>query len=184
MVAAEDDIQIATKERLEQARKAMESGDPALAKGLSDSVLREVRATSDAMQEVQRALRQRKQIEARFPAGAKSEWVTRLEQAAEMAEAGEWQDAAQAMSLLTSDLQSLEHKLSEATELVRFVDEEWKGLRRKLDSAGIGPADPDRMAAEKAVSEASNALEQGDIDSCHKALGAASEMLESQSRRV
>ena len=182
--AAEDDIQIATKERLEQALKAMESGDPALAKGLSDSVLREVRATSDAMQEVQRALRQRKQIEARFPAGAKSEWEARLEQAAEMAEAGEWQDAAQAMGLLTSDLQSLEHKLSEATELVRFVDKEWKALRRRLDSSGVGPADPDRMAAEKAVSEASNALEQGDIDSCHKALGAASEMLESQSRRV
>ncbi len=182
--AAEDDIQIATKERLEQAHKAMESGDPALAKGLSDSVLREVRATSDAMQEVQRALRQRKQIEARFPAGAKSEWEARLEQAAEMAEAGEWQDAAQAMGLLTSDLQSLEHKLSEATELVRFVDKEWKALRRRLDSSGVGPADPDRMAAEKAVSEASNALEQGDIDSCHKALGAASEMLESQSRRV
>ena len=184
VAAAEDDIQIATKERLEQARKAMESGDPALAKGLSDSVLREVRATSDAMQEMQRALRQRKQIEARFPAGAKSEWEARLEQAAGMAEAGEWQDAAQAMGLLTSDLQSLEHKLSEATELVRFVDEEWKVLRRKLDSSGVGPADPDRMAAEKAVSEASNALEQGDIDSCHKALGAASEMLESQSRRV
>jgi hypothetical protein len=184
VAAAEDDIQIATKERLEQARRAMESGDPDLAKGLSDSVLREVRATSDAMQEMQRALRQRKQIEAKFPAGAKSEWEARLEQAAGMAEAGEWQDAAQAMGLLTSDLQSLEHKLSEATELVRFVDEEWKALRRKLDSSGVGPADPDRMAAEKAVSEASNALEQGDIDSCHKALGAASEMLESQSRRV
>ena len=40
------------------------------------------------------------------------------------------------------------------------------------------------MAAEKAVSEASNALEQGDIDSCHKALGDVSEMLESQGRRV
>ena len=184
VAAAEDDIQIATKERLEQAHKAMESGDPALAKGLSDSVLREVRATSDAMQEVQRALRQRKQIEARFPAGAKSEWEAKLEQVAEMAEAGEWQDAAQAMGLLTSDLQSHGHKLSEATELVRFVDEEWKALRRRLDSSGVGPADPDRMAAEKAVSEASSALEQGDIDSCHKALGAASEMLESQSRRV
>ena len=40
------------------------------------------------------------------------------------------------------------------------------------------------MATEKAVSEASNALKQGDIDTCHKALGEASEMLESQTRRV
>jgi len=162
----------------------MKSGDSALAKGLADSVLRDVRATSDAMQEVQRAMRQRKQIEARFPAGARSEWEARLEQVTAMADTGEWQDAAQAMGLLTSDLQSHEHKVSEAAELVRFVDEEWTALRRRLDSAGIGPADPGRMAAEKAVSEASSALEQGDIDSCHKALGAASEMLESQNRRV
>jgi len=184
VAAAEDDIQIVTKDRLDQARKAMESGDSALAKGLADSVLRDVRATSDAMQEVQRAMRQRKQIEARFPAGAKSEWVARLKQVAAMADAGEWQDAAQAMGLLTSDLQSHEHKVSEATELVRFVDEEWTALRRRLDSAGVGPADPGRMAAEKAVSEALSTLEQGDIEACHKALGSASEMLESQNRRV
>jgi len=184
VAAAEDDIQIATKDRIEQARIAMQSGDSNLAKGLADSVLRDVRSTSDAMQKVQRALRQRNQIEDRFPAGAKPEWEARLDQIAAMTDAGEWQDALQAMGLLTSDLHSHEHKLSEASELVRFVDEEWKSLRRRLDSAGIGPADPDRMAAEKAVSEASIALEQGDIDSCHKALGEASEMLESQGRRV
>jgi hypothetical protein len=184
VAAAEDDIKIVTKDRLEQARKAMNSGDPALAKGLADSVLRDVRATSDSMQEVQRALRQSKQIEARFPAAKKSEWETRLEQVAAMADAGEWQDASQVMNLLTSDLQSHEHKVSEATELVRFVDEEWKILRRRLDSAGVGPTDPSRMAAEKTVSEASIALEQGDIDSCHKALGVAGEMLESINRRV
>ena len=184
VAAAEDDIRIATKGRLEQARSAMDSGDADLAKGLADSVLRDVRSTSDAMQEVQRALRQRKQIEARFPAGSKAEWENRLEQVSQMADAGEWQDATQTMATLTSDLQSHEHRLSEAAELVRFVDEEWRTLRRRLDSTGVGPADPGRMAAEKAVSEASNALEQGDIDSCHKALGAASEMLESQGRRV
>ena len=184
VAAAEDDIRIATKGRLEQARNAMYSGDADLAKGLADSVLRDVRSTSDAMQEVQRALRQRKQVEARFPAGSKTEWEARLEQVSQMADVGEWQDAAQAMATLTSDLQSHEHRLSEAAELVRFVDEEWRVLRRRLDSTGVGPADQGRMAAEKAVSEASNALEQGDIDSCHKALGAASEMLESQGRRV
>jgi len=136
------------------------------------------------MQEVQRALRQRKQVEARFPFGSKPEWEARLEQVSQMAEAGEWQDASQAMATLTSDLQAHEHRLSEAAELVRFVDEEWKDLRRRLDSAGIGPGDLGRMAAEKAVSEASSALEQGNIDSCHKALGTASAMLESQGRRV
>ena len=73
VAAAEGDIQIVTKDRLEQARKAIESGDSALAKGLADSVLRDVRATSEAMQEVQRALRQKKQIEARFPDTSKQD---------------------------------------------------------------------------------------------------------------
>ena len=49
VAAAEDDIRIATKGRLEQARNAMDSGDADLAKGLADSVLRDVRSTSDAL---------------------------------------------------------------------------------------------------------------------------------------
>ena len=115
---------------------------------------------------------------------SKTEWEARLGQVSQMADVGEWRDAAQAMATLASELQSHEHGLSEAAERVRFVDEEWKSLRRRLESAGVGPADPGRMAAEKAVSEASNALKQGDIDTCHKALGEASEMLESQTLRV
>ena len=184
VAAAESDIPIMTKERLSEARKALESGDSALAKGLADSVLRDVRRTSDAMQEVQRALRQRKQIEARFPSGSKAEWDARLEEVASKADASDWTGAAEALGELTASLQAHEVKLSEASELMRFVDEEWKTLRRRLDPSGIGPGDAGRMATEKAVTEAASALEQGDIQLCHKALGAAGEALEALNRRT
>ena len=85
---------------------------------------------------------------------------------------------------MTASLQAHEVKLSEASELMRFVDEEWKTLRRRLDPSGIGPGDAGRMATEKAVTEAASALEQGDIQLCHKALGAAGEALEALNRRT
>ena len=182
VAAAEGDIQIATKDRLEQARNAMKSGDSALAKGLADSVLRDVRATSEAMQEVQRALRQKKQIEARFPEVSKQDWSGRLQQIDEMAESGDWVSAAESLQSLTSDLQTLEHSISEASDLVRFVEDEWKSLRSKLDSAGIGPSDSSRMEAEKSVADAVTALSSGDIEACHTALASAGEYLESLGR--
>ena len=182
VAAAESDIQIATKDRLEQARNAMKSGDSALAKGLADSVLRDVRATSEAMQEVQRALRQKKQIEARFPEVSKQDWSVRLQQVVESADSGDWVNAAELLQSMTSDLQAHEHSISEASELVRFVEEEWKTLRTKLDSAGIGPGDFSRMEAEKTVANASAALSSGDIETCHAALASAGEYLESLGR--
>ncbi len=184
VTAAEGDIHIASKDRLEQARKAMESGDSALAKGLADSVLRDVRATSESMQEVQRALRQKKQIEARFPEASKQDWSNRLQQVSEVADSGEWVRAAESLESLTSDLQTHEHNISEASELVRFVEDEWKSLRSKLDSADIGPKDPSRMEAEKTVADAAASLSSGDIKACHTALNSAGELLESLGRLV
>ena len=160
----------------------MESGDSALAKGLADSVLRDVRATSEAMQEVQRALRQKKQIEARFPDASKQKWSDRLQQVTESADSGDWASAAESLQSLTNDLQTHEHSISEASELVRFVEEEWKGLRSKLDSAGIGPGDASRMEAEKTVADAAASLSSGDIEACHAALASAGEHLESLGR--
>ena len=147
MTAAEDDIQIVTKARLEQARKAIDSGDFALAKGLADSVLRDVRETSDAMQEVQRALRQSKQITAGFPSGAAAEeWEVRLKQVDASAEAGEWTSAAEELRSLTADLQALQVQMSEAEETARIrragVDESASQARfvihwtRRPDSNG------------------------------------------------
>ena len=93
-------------------------------------------------------------------------------------------NAAESLQSLTNDLNAHEHSISEASELVRFVEDEWKSLRSKLDSAGIGPGDSSRIEAEKTVADAANALSSGDIDACHAALDLAGEHLESLGRLV
>ena len=183
--SAEGELALTNAERLEEAKEAFAKGDAPLAKGLADSLAREVRETSDAMQEVQRALRQKKQISDRFPKGQASQvWQSRLEEVQTAASSGEWVVASQSLTSLTNDLASYESEASEAKELLDFVQSEWSELRRRLDSSSIGPADESRRATEAAVKEAAEALDSGEIQECLTALGKADELLENLRRRV
>ena len=183
--AAEGELALRNADRLTEAKEAMAKGDAPLAKGLADSITREVRETTEAMQEVQRALRQRKQITAGFPSGQAGEaWAARLEEAETQSNAGEWTFAAEALRTLTSDLQAFQVQMSEADELLSFVQEEWIALRRRLDSSNIKADDSDRIAAENAVKTAADAYEAGDVQSCLAALGRADELIENLRRRV
>jgi hypothetical protein len=74
--------------------------------------------------------------------------------------------------------------MSEADELLSFVQEEWIALRRRLDSSNIKADDSDRIAAENAVKTAADAYEAGDVQSCLAALGQADELIENLRRRV
>ena len=163
----------------------MAKGDVPLAKGLADSLAREVRETSDAMQEVQRALRQKKQISARFPSGQANQfWQSRLEEVEAAASSGAWTNASQSLTLLTNDLATYESEASEAKELLDFVQSEWSELRRRLDSSSIVPTDESRRATEAAVNKATQALDSGQIQDCLTALGKADELIEGLRRRV
>jgi len=183
--SAEGELPLANVERLAEAKEAFAKGDVPLAKGLADSLAREVRETSDAMQEVQRALRQKKQISARFPSGQASQvWRSRLEEVETAASSGSWVNASQSLTSLTDDLATYESKASEAKELLDFVQSEWSELRRRLDSSSIAPTDESRRATEAAVNEATQALDSGQIQDCLTALGKADELLEGLRRRV
>ncbi len=183
--SAEGELALNNAERLAEAKEAFAKGDAPLAKGLADSLAREVRETSDAMQEVQRALRQKKQISERFPTGQASQiWQSRLEEVETAASFGEWVNASQSLALLTNDLASYESEASEARELLDFVQSEWSELRRRLDSSSIGPTDDSRRATEAAVKEAAEALDSGEIQDCLTALGKADELLENLRRKV
>ncbi len=185
LASAEGELALANAERLAEAKEAFAKGDAPLAKGLADSLAREVREKSDAMQEVQRALRQRKQIAARFPSGpAAEEWSARLSEIEAAADSGNWTEAAASLKSLTDDLQAYEAEVNEAKELLDFVQAEWTDLRRRLDSSSIGPTDETRRATEAAVKQASESLESGDVQSCLTALGQADELLENLRRRV
>lgn len=183
--SAEGELALNNAERLAEAKEAFAKGDAPLAKGLADSLAREVRETSDAMQEVQRALRQKKQISERFPTGQASQiWQSRLEEVETAASFGEWVNASQSLALLTNDLASYESEASETRELLDFVQSEWSELRRRLDSSSIGPTDESRRATEAAVKKAAEALDSGEIQECLTALGNADELLEDLRRRV
>ena len=183
--SAEGELALTNAERLAEAKEAFAKGDAPLAKGLADSLAREVRETSDAMQEVQRALRQKKQISDRFPTGQAGQvWQSRLEEVETAASSGRWVNASQSLTSLTNDLASYESEASEARELLDFVQSEWSELRRRLDSSSIGPTDDSRRATEAAVNEATDALDSGEIQDCLTALGKADELLENLRRRV
>ena len=183
--SAEGELVLANVDRLADAKEAFAKGDAPLAKGLADSLAREVRETADAMQEVQRALRQKKQITARFPSGdANQSWQDKLAEVESAASAGEWTTASQYLATLTNDLAAYESEVNEAKELFGFVQSEWSELRRRLDSSSIGPTDESRRATEAAVNDAAQALESGEIQDCLTALGKADELLESLRRRV
>ena len=183
--SADGELPLANVERLAEAKEAFAKGDVPLAKGLADSLAREVRETSDAMQEVQRALRQKKQISARFPSGQASQvWRSRLEEVETAASSGAWVNASKSLTSLTDDLATYESEASEAKELLDFVQSEWSELRRRLDSSSIAPTDESRRATEAAVNEATQALDSGEIQDCLTALGDADELLEGLRRRV
>ena len=183
--SAEGELALANADRLAEAKEAFAKGDAPLAKGLADSLAREVRETSDAMQEVQRALRQRKQISARFPSGQANQfWQSRLEEVETAASSGAWTNASQFLTSLTNDLATYESEASEAKELLDFVQSEWSELRRRLDSSSIAPTDESRRATEAAVNKATQALDSGQIQDCLTALGKADELLEGLRRRV
>ncbi|MBT3357235.1 MAG: hypothetical protein HN534_01175 [Euryarchaeota archaeon] len=185
IAGAADDIPIFTKDRLEEAQSAMASGDTALAKGLASSIIRDVRETSGAMQEVQRALRQRKQLQMRFPKGVAGEvWAARLAEVSEAAENEKWSIANEKLHSLSTDLQAYEIEIKEAKELHSFVVDEWKEMRRRLDSSNIKADDEMRTSAESAVATATKSLNTGDVQSTLKALGKADELLENLRRRV
>ena len=183
--SAEGELALANAERLTEAKEALAKGDVPLAKGLADSLAREVRETSDAMQEVQRALRQKKQISARFPSGQANQfWQSRLEEVEAAASSGAWTNASQSLTSLTNDLATYESEASEAKELLDFVQSEWSELRRRLDSSSIAPTDESRRATEAAVNKATQALDSGQIQDCLTALGKADELIEGLRRRV
>ena len=67
-------------DRLEQSKIALNEGDAPLSKGLSDSVLRQIKHISEAMNKVQISLKQRTKIQERFPIGRNNDyWERKLD---------------------------------------------------------------------------------------------------------
>ena len=169
-------------EMISDSRTAHDEGNYPLSKGISDSIIRDVRDISESSNEVTRALRQRNKLESRFP--KHGDWMERLDLVANLSESSEWSKASSELQSLTNDLQLLEAELSDARELLDFVNSEWSSLSKKLDSRGIGIEDSDRSSSLRAISIAEKMLEEGDVQSCLKSLGEADSAMERLRRRL
>ena len=181
----EGSISVMTKERLEESKLALIGGDSSLAKGLATSIIRDIKLTSESMQNVQRGLRQKNKLIESFPKGLSGDiFRKKLKDIENKVTSDDWLDASDILSELTNDLQSYEKSLSEALELYSFIESEWNNLRRKLDSANIKVNDEMRIDAELNVSRCKKFLDDGDIDSTLIALGRTDEIIENLRRRI
>ncbi len=166
------------------AEKALDEGNGSMARGLADSIIREITATEEAKSSMQRALRQRKTLRKRWEGHQQeSEWEERLQEILKQTKNGKWRIALEKMDALTSDLDAMNAAKGDAEEMLEFIEKEWKTIRNKLESVGIGPEDQERLNCESSVSKARNSLEKGDIDSCLKSLGDADGIMERLRRR-
>ena len=171
-------------EMLSKATQAIDDGNGSMARGLADSIIREITATEEAKSSIQRALRQRKALRKRWEGHIReNEWEDRLQEILNDSKNGKWRVASEKMEALTSDLDAIHVAQKDAEELLNFIENEWKDTRKKLESSGVGPQDKDRLACESEVSKARNALETGDVDSCLKSLGKSDELIERLRRR-
>ena len=171
-------------EMLSNATQAMDEGNGSMARGLADSIIREITATEEAKSSMQRALRQRKSLRKRWEGHIQEdEWEERLQEILNDTKNEKWRVALEKMETLTSDLDAINAAKEDAEELLNFIENEWKDTRNKLESSGVGPQDKDRQACESEISKARIALESGDVDSCLKSLGKSDELMERLKRR-
>jgi len=172
-------------DRLEQSKIALSEGDPSLAKGLSDSVLRQIKSISEAMNEVQIALKQRKIIQERFPKGKNYNiWEEKLNAIIRNANSFDWTQASSLLEKLISELDELENQSKETFELLKFIQSDWSKLRNRVESNGIGPENIERKSLEKKINEAEQLLNEGEIQKSLKMIALCDEIMESIRRKI
>ena len=171
--------------RMKSAQEALENGNASQATGLADGVVRTIHAERSAMDDVRRALKQKKQLTKKFEHREdKKDWEERLNEINAAADEKSWTHAATLLERLTSDLDKESKASEDAKELLDFVNEEWKVLRNQCEAAFIKVDDKERRECEKAIALAKDALETGKIDQCLNQLSDADSLMEKLRRRI
>ena len=86
--------------RLENAKQHLDQGEFSVARGVSDGIIREVRKEREAMGDVQRALRQKKNIQKRWEGHVDEDaWQERLKDVAAASKRKSWSHAAALLDL-------------------------------------------------------------------------------------
>ena len=172
-------------ERLKHAESALDSGDAGQAIGLADGVVRSIHSEREAMDTVQRALRQRKKLVAQYESrDDRNEWDDRMAAIEKAADQQRWTEAAELLSAMSQSLDKEGKASEEALELYDFVMDEWRILRNQCEAAHISVEDEDRRAAEEAIALAEEGLGVGRVEDCLQHLGTADAAMERLRRRI
>ena len=183
---ATDGLDVADlNDRLHQADDALEQGHAAQAIGLADGVVRTLERERRAMDDVRRAMKQKKQLVQRFEGRSdEATWRERLADIEAAAQSKQWSHAATLLERMTATLDKAGQDTDEALELYDFVNDGWRILRNQCDASNIGVEDDDRRACEEAVALAGEALGVSDIEACLGHLATADACMERLRRRV
>mgnify|MGYP005666790583 FL=1 len=172
-------------ERLKHAESALDSGNAGQAIGLADGVVRSIHSEREAMDTVQRALRQRKKLVAQYESrDDRNEWDDRMAAIEKAADQQRWTEAAELLSAMSQSLDKEGKASEEALELYDFVMDEWRILRNQCEAAHISVEDEDRRAAEEAIALAEEGLGVGRVEDCLQHLGTADAAMERLRRRI
>ena len=171
--------------RLEQATEALASGNASQAIGLADGVVRTVERERAAMDDVLRALKQKKKLIKRFEnRDDREDWAARMQAIVKAADDRVWSHAGMLLEQMTADLDREGHAMSEAKELHAFVVDQWSVLRNQCEAASIKPVDEDRRACEEAIATADDHLNVGRLQEGLDELGKADAAMERLRRRI
>jgi len=172
-------------DRLAQAQTALEEGNASQAIGLADGVVRTLERERAAMDDVLRALKQKKQLVKRFEGrDDEASWRRALDEIVEAADEKQWSHAGMLLERMTAGLDREGHASDEALELYDFVMDQWRVLRNQCEAAGIGVQDEDRRACEQAIAEAESMLGVSKIEACLEGLAQADAAMERLRRRI
>lgn len=173
------------EERLVQAQQALEDGNASQAIGLAEGAVRTIERERAAMDDVLRALKQKKQLVKRFEGrDDEATWRRALEEIEAASDEKQWSHAGMLLERMTSGLDREGHASDEALELYDFVMDRWRVLRNQCEAAGIGVQDEDRRACEQAIAEAESMLGVSKIEACLQGLAQADAAMERLQRRI
>ena len=173
------------KKRLSNAQDELEKGNASQAMGLADGVVRTIIAERAAMDDVRKALRQRKKLKQQFESRDDEKvWQSKLEEIDAAADEKQWTHAATLLERMTKELDKEGRASDDALELYDFVMDEWRILRNQCEAAFIKVTDDDRRDCEQSIALAEEALGIGKITECLELLSKADSAMEKLRRRI
>ena len=184
LVSEHPDISEEVESQLSSIDKSIEDGELSLAMGGLESIARRLHNRSESRRSFKQSVRQKGMIQSRFPLAEKTIFEKRLGSAISLSKEGLWIQADEELKSIINDLDSVDATRRDTEELLDFLEGEWKILRKKLESSGIGSDDSTRRLAEKHMAIARENFEKDSFQASRNSMGSADEAMESLRRLV